>query len=127
MQYDVTTPTEYFEALEEDWRKEKLVEIREMILTEAPELDENIRYKMLNYGDVSSDNFVFALNAQKHYVSLYVGDIKKIDPTGEMLAGFNLGKGCIRVSKTKILEETNLREYIQKTLELWKSGQDIYC
>lgn len=51
VQYDVSTPTEYFEALEEDWRKEKVLEIREMILEYAPDIDESIRYKMLNYGN----------------------------------------------------------------------------
>ncbi|MDN6345315.1 MAG: DUF1801 domain-containing protein [Tetragenococcus koreensis] len=127
VQYDVSTPTEYFEALEEDWRKEKVLEIREMILEYAPDIDESIRYKMLNYGNKKKDDYVFGLNAQKHYVSLYVSDIEKIDPTGEMLTGFNLGKGCIRVSKTKKLEKTKLSDYIHQTLDLWRLGKGVYC
>ena len=50
MQYDVKTPEEYLEVLENDWRKEKLLAIRQMILDHAPELEESIRYKMLNFG-----------------------------------------------------------------------------
>lgn len=39
---------------------------------------------MLNYGVLEDDNYVFALNAQKNYVSLYVGDISKVDPSVEL-------------------------------------------
>lgn len=127
MQYDVSTPKEYLEVLEEDWRKEKLLQIREMILNYAPELEESIRYKMLNFGQVDQDDYIFALNAQKHYVSLYVGSISKIDPTGEKLKVFNLGKGCIRVRKTLQLAETNLEAFIQQTVDLWRTGEDVYC
>ena len=114
MQYDVDTPKEYLELLEGDWRKDKLIRIREIISKHAPELNESIRYKMLNYGVLEDDNYVFALNAQKNYVSLYVGDISKVDPSGEMLKDFNLGKGCIRVRKTLDIEETRLEEFITK-------------
>lgn len=56
-----------------------------------------------------------------------MSDIEKIDPTGEMLTGFNLGKGCIRVSKTKKLEKTKLSDYIHQTLDLWRLGKGVYC
>lgn len=127
MQYDVDTPKKYLELLEGDWRKDKLIRIREIILKHAPELNESIRYKMLNYGVLKDDNYVFALNAQKNYVSLYVGDISKVDPSGEMLKDFNLGKGCIRVRKTLDIEETRLEEFITKSVELWRNGLDSDC
>lgn len=127
VQYDVSTPVEYLEILEEDWRKEKLLEVRKMILDYAPELDETIRYKMLNFGNKDKDTYVFALNAQKHYVSFYVGSISKVDPKGEMLTEFNLGKGCIRIRKTVHLSETQLEQFIQKTIDLWKKGEDVEC
>jgi|SRR5690625_2582818 len=127
MQYDVKTPSEYMKHLEEDWRKEKLIEIREIIFEYAPKIGENIRYKMLNYGDLEKDNYVFVLNAQKHYVSLYVGSIDKIDPSGELLDAFNVGKGCIRVRKTNDLENTQLKEFIHKTIDLWREGNDVGC
>lgn len=52
--YDAIDAEEYVNMLEDDWRKEKLLFIREMIMTYAPELEEGIRYKMLNYVKVSS-------------------------------------------------------------------------
>jgi len=125
VQYDAKTAEEYLEMLEVDWRKEKLLMIRQIILDYAPEMEEVIRYKMLNYG--KDDDYVFALNAQKHYVSLYVGNIEKIDNAETLLEGYNYGKGCIRVRKTINIEETGLEQFIQKTIDMWRAGQDTSC
>lgn len=125
MQYDAKSAEEYLKMLENDWRKEKLLMIRQMILDCAPEMEEVIRYKMLNYG--KDDDYVFALNAQKHYVSLYVGNIEKIDNAETLLEGYNYGKGCIRVRKTINIEETGLEQFIQKTIDMWRAGQDTSC
>lgn len=125
MQYDAKNYEEYIEMLEEDWRKEKLLAIRHMILEYAPELEEVIRYKMLNYG--KDDHYIFALNAQKHYVSLYVGTIEKVENAESLLAGYNYGKGCIRVKKTIKMEDTGLEKFIHKTIDMWRAGEDTDC
>ncbi|GAA0337538.1 hypothetical protein GCM10008967_29750 [Bacillus carboniphilus] len=125
MQYDAKNAEEYIQLLEEDWRKEKLLVIRQMILAYAPELEEVIRYKMLNYG--KDDTYIFALNAQKHYVSLYVGTIQKIENAETLLAGYNYGKGCIRVKKSIKLEDTGLEPFIRKTVDMWPAGENTSC
>ena len=125
VQYDVSTPAEYLAALEDDWRKEKLLQLRAMIQTAAPEVEEGLAYKMLSYG-VGDDQFM-ALNAQKHYVSLYVGDIEKIENSEELLKEFNLGKGCVRVRKTIDLSATGIETFIQHTVKRWRAGLDIDC
>lgn len=125
MQYDAKNAEEYLNLLEDDWRKEKLLAIRQMIIKYAPEFEEVIRYKMLNYG--KDDIYVFALNAQKHYVSLYVGTIDKVENAETLLAGYNYGKGCIRVKKSIKLEETGLEQYIHKTIDMWRAGEDTAC
>jgi len=125
MQYNAKNSAEYLEMLEEDWRKEKLLTIRQMIFAYAPELEEVIRYKMLNYG--KDDNYVFALNAQKHYVSLYVGTIDKIENAETLLAGYNYGKGCIRVKKSIEIEVTGLEQFIHKAIDMWRAGEDTAC
>ena len=117
---------EFLENLENDWRKEKLSEVRELLLSHS-QLTERMNYGMLSYGDGSGDEPLFHLNAQKNYISLYVGDISKIDPDNSILKDLNLGKGCIRISKTKNIPETGLKEFIQKTVDLWLEGQDTYC
>lgn len=125
MQYDANSPEQYLEMLEDDWRKEKLLTIRKMILDYAPELEESIRYKMLNFG--KGEKYVFALNAQKHYVSLYVGNIEKVENAEELLEGYNYGKGCIRVRKTIKIEETGLEQFIKNTIDMWRQGEDMDC
>jgi uncharacterized protein YdhG (YjbR/CyaY superfamily) len=125
MQYDAKNPEEYLEILEDDWRKEKLLAIRQMILEYAPELEESIRYKMLNYG--KGDTYIFSLNAQKHYVSLYVGTIEKVENAETLLEGYNCGKGCIRVKKSIKIEETGLEQFIHKTIDMWRAGEDTSC
>ena len=125
MQYDVTTPTEYIRLLDDDWRKEKLLTLRELIQTKAPDIVEGIHYKMLSYGD--DNGFAFHLNVQRHYVSLYVGNIEKIDPDGELLKGVNRGKSCIRFTKSISITETRIEEFIQKAIDLWRHGENLSC
>lgn len=125
MQYDVRTPEEYVKALEGDWRREKLLKLRALIQEAGPELVEGIDYKMLSYRD--ERGILFGLNAQKHYVSLYVGDIKKIDPDGTLLQGLNVGKGCIRFSKSTAIESTGIAAFIQRAVEMSRRGEDTGC
>jgi uncharacterized protein YdhG (YjbR/CyaY superfamily) len=76
MQYEAKNPNEYLDKLENDWRKDKLKEIREIIKSKGRELKEGIEYKMLCYG--KEEKNIFHLNAQKSYVSLYAGNIDKV-------------------------------------------------
>lgn len=121
MQYDAKNPEEYFELLENDWRKEKLMDVRRLILEYGPELEEGIQYKMLIYSDV------FGLNAQKWYVSLYVGTIDKIENASILLAGFDYGKGCIRIKKSIDIHKTGLEKFIKQTIDIWRAGGDTSC
>ncbi len=117
---------EFLDRLENDWKKEKLAEVRQLLLKHS-QLKEEMNYGMLSYGNGTEEEPLFHLNAQKNYVSLYVGDIHKIDSDSSLLKGLNIGKGCIRISKTKNIPETGLEEFIQKTVDLWISGKDLSC
>lgn len=125
MQYDAKTPAEYMEMLNDDWRRETLSNLRAIIQSKAPTFDEGIQYKMLSYGDRRGP--LFHLNAQKHYVSLYVGDAKKIDPDGSLLNGIDVGKGCIRFKKSVSLSETRIDEFVERAVELWNQGENLGC
>ncbi len=125
MQYDVKSPNEYLEKLENDWRKDKLMEVREMINRQGPELAEGIQYKMLCYE--YADKTVFCLNAQKAYVSLYVGNVDKVEDSRSWLKEFNIGKGCIRIKKSIDLQESNLEKFIANTIEIWRKGGETDC
>jgi len=125
MQYDAKSPSEYIESLDLDWRKDKLQQLRQMILEQDSAIHETIHYKMLCFK--LNDAVLFHLNAQKGYVSLYCGDTKKIDPAGELLSGLNIGKGCIRFTKTKNIAQTGMQDFIKQAVLLCKQGQDIGC
>lgn len=125
MQYDAKNPKEYLELLDDDWRKDKLLAIRGIILEYGPELEERIQYKMLSYG--VGEEALLALNAQKSYVSLYVGTIDKIENASTLLEAFDTGKGCIRVRKSVDLHQTGLKEFIETTIDLWRRGGDSSC
>ena len=120
------TAQEFLDKLENDWKKEKLIEVRQLLLKHF-QLEESMNYGMLSYGNKTDKEPLFHLNAQKNYVSLYVGDIKIIDPENSLLIGLNLGKGCIRISKSKDISETGLEEFIKKTVDLWLAGKDTSC
>ncbi|MBX2847429.1 MAG: DUF1801 domain-containing protein [Acidiferrobacterales bacterium] len=125
MQYDVDSPEEYIEALDLDWRKDKLLQLRDIILKQDPAIEESINYKMLRFK--LNDKGLFHLNAQRGYVSLYCGDTKKLDPDGELLQGLNIGKGCIRFSKTKDISKTRIESFIQRAVSLLKDGVNLDC
>ncbi|MEM8641056.1 MAG: DUF1801 domain-containing protein [Cyanobacteria bacterium P01_G01_bin.54] len=125
MQYEADSPEAYLQSLALDWRKEKLEELRTLILSQSNELEECINYKMLCYR--LNDNVVFHLNAQKGYVSLYVGDIRKIDPQQDLLEDLNVGKGCIRFTKSKDISLTRIDEFIAKAIESSRKDVDLDC
>lgn len=125
MLYEAETPGEYLNIIDDDWRKEKLIKVRELIKKNAPDLKEGIRYKMLSYE--YGDKVVFNLNAQQVYVSLYVGNIDKVENARELLKELNVGKGCIRIKKSIDLSKSNLEEFIKKTIEVWKKGGNTDC
>lgn len=125
MLYDANTPSDYIDQLDDDWRREKLQSIRAIIKQQAPQLEERIHYKMLGYG--IGDAYAFHLNAQRGYVSFYVGNASKVDPNGELLQGLNVGKGCIRFSKSKDIAETRIDEFIARAFDMWCKGENIDC
>jgi len=125
MQYNANSPSTYLAQLEGDWRKEKLQEVRQMILSLGPQLRETMEYKMLAYQ--FQDKTVFHLNAQRAYVSLYVGDISKVKGADEYLKAFDVGKGCIRIKKSVVIAESGLEAFVQQTLEHWAGGEDTSC
>ncbi|QFT32226.1 hypothetical protein FIV00_17175 [Labrenzia sp. THAF82] len=125
MLYDANTPKDYLDQLDPDWRRDKLLEIRELILSEGKNLEESIHYKMLGYG--KDEDYLFHLNAQRGYVSLYVGNASKVDPDGELLSGLSVGKGCIRFTKTKSIEKTGTKDFVAKAYQMWETGEDTSC
>ncbi len=125
MQYKANSPKEYLEKLEDDWRKDQVEKVRDMIMHVWPEAKENIEYSMLCYGDGSKN--IFHLNAQKGYVAFYVGYIDKVGDSHQLLEGFDLGKGCIRIRKTLDISNTGLSEFISRAVMIHRAGGNTDC
>lgn len=109
---------------EDDWRRAKLNSLRELITKVAPDWKEVIHYKMLGYGPEGEP--VMHVNSQKARVCLYVGDIAKVDPSGELLAGMDMGKGCIRFRRKDDVGE-NIRTFLERYVGLKRAGVDVGC
>jgi len=125
MQYEADSPKAYIEMLEDDWRKESLLEIREYILGSSKKIREGIEYKMLVFEDQLGS--IFHLNAQKNYVGLYIGDISKIDSGSDYLKDMDCGKGCIRIKKTYAFKDSNLQLFIDKAISMHQMGMEHGC
>jgi uncharacterized protein YdhG (YjbR/CyaY superfamily) len=110
MQRFVKTPREYLKAVPEGQRP-LIDKLRELIREAAPEAREEIRYGMLAYDD---DGGLFALAAQKHYVSLYVLATDVLISMKKELAGIDHGKGCLRFKKLESLPIDTLRELLSR-------------
>ena len=96
MIHEAATPKEYLSVLDDDWRKQRLLDIRDVFLS-VPDAGEGMKYQMLHYsvGDVS----LGILNAQKGYVAIYMDDLAAFDPDGSLRDGLDCGKSCVRVKK----------------------------
>lgn len=96
MQYDAATPEAYLDMLDEDWRKERLLLIREMFLA-IPDIEEIVSYKMLGYR--RGERAFAHLNAQKGFVGVYLGELEKLDPESAIRGRMSCGKTCLRIRK----------------------------
>jgi Domain of unknown function (DU1801) len=67
------------------------------------------------------------LTAQKSSVNFYVGTAAKVDPDGSLLAGLDVGKGCIRFKKTKAIADTRIEEFIVKAMNMLRKGEEFGC
>ena len=121
--YSADSPEGYLAQLDEDWRKEKLLALRELTFRLCPDdWVECTHFKMLGYGPQGDP--IMHLNAQKGYVALYVGDVERIDPGRELLGGVNCGKGCVRFKKKDEIGE-NVEAFLEKYMEFKRAGVSL--
>ncbi len=96
MQYDAATPDAYLKMLDDDWRRERVLALRDVFLR-LDDIEEGMAHGMLQY---RRNGEVFAhLNAQKGYVGVYLGELEKIDPGAAIRGKMSCGKACLRVKK----------------------------
>ena len=67
------------------------------------------------------------VNAQKHHIGLYVGDVASIDTDGMMLKGVDVGKGCIRFKKSDDISNPGVVLFVEKLVAMWRDGAEFKC
>jgi uncharacterized protein YdhG (YjbR/CyaY superfamily) len=108
-----TQVDEYLKKLEPR-RSAALGELRALILEEAPEAVETMKYRMPTYEFGSGILCAFA--SQKRYMSLYMETEAVKDHRAE-LGGLDVGKSCIRFRTFEQLPVDTVRAMLQETVE----------
>jgi len=96
--------------------KKKIFDKLRSIILDVPGLTEGTKYGMLHY--TTMNNWAISLADQKHYVSLYVHNIQIVKKHKDELADLNIGKSCIRFSKTRKVPAETIRKIIIEATEL---------
>lgn len=112
MRRDGSNPEEYLAGLT-GWHQAKTGQLRRLLREAVPTVTEEVRSGALYYHD---DGDLFAIAAQKNYVSLYVFAPSAMDASREVLAGLNHGKGCIRFRSTTEVPEADLTTLLQRAV-----------
>jgi uncharacterized protein YdhG (YjbR/CyaY superfamily) len=99
-------------------RQEALAELRAMVLNEAPDAVETMRYRMPTYEVQGGVLCAFA--SQKQYVSLYM-DTGLVERHRADLDGLSVGKSCIRFRKLDKLPLETIRTMLRETLRSLES------
>ncbi|WP_194819339.1 iron chaperone [Nocardia sp. XZ_19_385] len=112
VQSKAATVDEYLAELPEE-RREVLSRLRELCRQELVGFDEAMQFGMPGYVRDGVAEFGFA--SQKQYISVYVvrSDVRKA--FDERLAGFDMGKSCLRFRKAADVDFELLRELIVAT------------
>jgi uncharacterized protein YdhG (YjbR/CyaY superfamily) len=104
---------EYLEQLEPQ-RHAALAEVRALILEEAPEAVETMKYRMPTYEYGSGILCAFA--SQKRYMSLYM-ETEAVEDHKAELEGLDVGKSCIRFRKLEKLPLDTVRAMLKETVD----------
>ena len=93
---------------------EALQALRALVFDVAPEAEEEIGWGMLTYR--LGDDPVFALAAQKHYVSLYVMNTSAVEENAHLLEGVSRGRSCLRFRRVGDVAVEQLRAVMDQAV-----------
>lgn len=103
---------EYIESLPEK-RKERILQIRNLILSLYPEIEENMKYRMPTY--TTSTGWV-SVASQKSYISLYTCNASHIKRFKERYPEIKTGKGCINFRDNDSFPLEEIGEVLKKAV-----------
>ncbi len=107
---------EYIASLPDN-RKQRMIEIREIIRKNFPEVTESMKYKMPTFE--YSGNWVAAAS-QKHYLSIYFCQESLIMNIKQAFPKLSYGKACVRLKDKDIFPRDELEASIIAALTMVK-------
>ena len=114
MQSTAPTVDAYLEQVPAE-RRAALLKLRELCRNTLRGYDETMEYGMPGYKKAGTVEVGFA--SQKNYISLYILKQDALTPSLPLLAGLNVGKGCIRYSKPEKIDFTVVENLLLATLQ----------
>ena len=109
MRQEITTVDEYIAAAPPE-RQATLRRLRSLIRSTVPEANERIEYGMPSY---EYHGLFCGFAAQKRYSSFYLLHGAVVDAHRPLLAGLDVGKGCIRFKRDEQLPDETVRTLLK--------------
>lgn len=113
----------YIDSLDEP-RKSSLQQLRRIILETVPEAKETMQYIMPYY---TYHGMLCAFASQKNYMSFYLLDGEIVEKNRHLLAGLNVGKGCIRFKDISKLPEPTIRTLLHEAALSNEAHPNDHC
>ena len=112
MQSEAATVADYVEEAPEE-RRAVLNRLRSLCQEILIGYEESMRYKLPCYSKDDAAEVGFA--SQKNYIALYILKEDVVNANRELLAGLNVGKGCIRYSKPQKMDFDVIEKLLRET------------
>ncbi|WP_100658569.1 hypothetical protein [Alteromonas flava] len=125
MQHDIANAQAFMTSLTVEWQNALINDVINYVTELDSSIECFIQYKMLavGYANSSAENqSMCCINAQKNYVSLYVGNVNRVDPTGELSEHFDCGQACVRIRKRRAHERTKVYALLDAVYRDWRSS-----
>ncbi|MBF6214685.1 DUF1801 domain-containing protein [Nocardia puris] len=106
---------EYLAELPEE-RRAALTRLRELCRAELPGFTEVMAYGMPNYARDGVGEVAFA--GQKQYLSIYLLRTEVREMFADRLAGYDMGKGCLRFRRADQVDFDLVRDLLRATAAL---------
>ena len=116
MQSNAKNVDKYLEEVPQE-RQAALTRLRKLCREILTGYEESMEYGMPGYKRGKDKEIEVAFASQKNYISLYIMRQDVFDKHRDLLAGLNLGKGCIRYSKPEKIDFDVVRHLLIDSIQ----------
>nr|WP_162305381.1 DUF1801 domain-containing protein [Brevibacillus laterosporus] len=123
MSQNIETVDAYIANAPKD-RRDDLNKLRTLLVQEAPNAKELVKYKMPYY-ELNGQLFAFA--SQKQYISLYILNTPVLQRNIKLLHSLKVGKGCIRFNSFDQLPITTIKKILSESVQANLEQYNDHC